>query len=72
MLSPTKIIFIVIALAIAYFGMKFYRTTIKPNLEKGKKNGEFEGRSSDKMLDLQECKSCGAFVADLEDHSCKS
>ena len=71
MLSPVKIIFIVVALAIAYFGLKFYRTTIKPNLEKDKKSGEFEGRSSDKMLDLEECPKCGSFVADLDEHTCK-
>jgi uncharacterized membrane protein len=72
MFSPTKIIFIVIAIAVVYFGHKFYRSTIAPNLEKKKKNAEFKGRSSDKMLDLEECPSCGSFVADLSEHTCKS
>jgi len=72
MFSPSKIIFIIIAIAVVYFGHKFYRSTIAPALSKDKKNGEFKGKSGDRMLDLQECPDCGAFVADLEDHSCKN
>ncbi|PHQ68654.1 MAG: hypothetical protein COB93_10095 [Sneathiella sp.] len=72
MLSPSKIIFIIIAIAAVYFGNKFYRSKIAPALNKDKKNAEFKGRESDKMLDLEECPGCGAFVADLDGHTCKN
>ncbi|WP_373089625.1 hypothetical protein [Sneathiella sp.] len=72
MLSPSKIILIILIGAAVYFANRFYRSTIAPGLDKAKKNGEFNGHSSDKMLDLEECPRCGSFVADLSDHKCKS
>jgi hypothetical protein len=70
MFSPVKIILIILVLVGVFFAHRFYRSTIAPSLDKSKKNGEFKGQSSDKMLDLQECPRCGAFVADLDEHSC--
>mgnify|MGYP000291573585 CR=1 FL=1 len=70
MFSPVKIILIILVLVGVFFAHRFYRSTIAPTLNKSKKNGEFKGQSSDKMLDLQECPRCGAFVADLDEHSC--
>jgi len=72
MFSPVKIVLIVLVLVAVFFAHRFYRNTIAPGLDKSKKNREFKGRSSDKMLDLEECPRCGAFVANLEEHSCKS
>ena len=71
MLSPSKILLIILVVAAVYVANRFYRSTIAPGLEKNKKNGEFKGRSTDKMLDLEECPRCGAFVADLSEHHCK-
>lgn len=71
MLSPSKIILILLVVAAVYVANRFYRSTIAPGLEKNRKNGKFKGASSDKMLDLEECPHCGAFVADLAEHKCK-
>jgi hypothetical protein len=70
MFSPVKIILIVLVLVGVFFAHRFYRNTIAPTLDKSGKKGEFKGQSTDKMLDLEECPRCGAFVADLDEHSC--
>ncbi|MFC4273021.1 hypothetical protein GQF03_07515 [Sneathiella chungangensis] len=71
MLSPVKIILIILVLIGVFFAHRFYRSTIAPSLDKARKNGNIKGRSGDKMLDLEECPDCGAFVADLDGHRCK-
>ncbi len=71
MLSPIKIILLLLVVAAVFAASRIFRKGIEKGEENALKKGE-AGSSSDKdQTDLLKCPECGTFVASLEDHSCK-
>jgi|TARA_R100000149_G_scaffold65438_2_gene39916 hypothetical protein len=71
LLSPFKIILLLLAILGVFLAHRVYRRYIEDKLGKRPKSGAFKEQSADKMLDLDQCPRCEAFVADLAEHRCQ-
>ena len=68
MLSFSKILLIVAIIAVLFYGPRMFKK-LKASMSELDKN---KGSSSKETTDLTQCPDCGAYVAELSDHSCKN
>lgn len=71
MISPVKIILLVVVVAAVYLASRIFRKGVEEGEAKASKKGEKVDSKKSDQTDLIKCPECDTFVASLEDHSCK-
>ncbi|WP_334127710.1 hypothetical protein [Sneathiella sp.] len=70
-MSLFKIILLGLVIAGVFFAHRAYRRYVDERSGKTGNDARFANQSADRMLDLDECPRCHAFVADLNTHHCQ-
>lgn len=70
-MSPIKIILLILVIAGVFAAYRAYQRHRPGDAAKPREQGRFADPPSDRMLDLDQCPRCHAFVADLETHNCQ-
>lgn len=71
MISPVKIILLIVVVAAVYLASRIFRKGVEQGEATASKKDGKGGTKDNAQTDLVKCPECDTFVASLEDHSCK-